>query len=163
MRKLFVYAFFVLSLFSGCIKGDSNPDVCRYDACLQKAPASEIDAVRTYLNSQNITAEQHCSGMFYIIDAPGTGGTPTICDYIIAKYKGSFTNGNVFDQGQFRDPIQLNNLIAGWKNGLPLIKKGGKIRLFIPPSLGYGSQPYPNAANPVIPANSILIFEVELL
>ncbi|HZH99925.1 MAG TPA: FKBP-type peptidyl-prolyl cis-trans isomerase [Flavisolibacter sp.] len=115
------------------------------------------------MNSQSITAEQHCSGLFYIIDAAGSGGTPTICDYIVAKYKGNFTNGNVFDQGQFSSPIQLNNLIAGWKNGIPLIKKGGKIRLFIPPSLGYGSQAYPSTSNPVIPANSILIFEVELL
>jgi FKBP-type peptidyl-prolyl cis-trans isomerase FkpA len=163
MRNYFVYVFFIVALFSGCIKGDTTQEVCNYDPCLQKAPASEIDAVKTYLNSQSITAEQHCSGLFYIIDAAGSGGTPTICDYIVAKYKGNFTNGNVFDQGQFSSPIQLNNLIAGWKNGIPLIKKGGKIRLFIPPSLGYGSQAYPSTSNPVIPANSILIFEVELL
>ncbi|HZH00586.1 MAG TPA: hypothetical protein VEY32_05860, partial [Flavisolibacter sp.] len=121
MRNYFVYVFFIVALFSGCIKGDTTQEVCNYDPCLQKAPASEIDAVKTYLNSQSITAEQHCSGLFYIIDAAGSGGTPTICDYIVAKYKGNFTNGNVFDQGQFSSPIQLNNLIAGWKNGIPLI------------------------------------------
>jgi len=162
MLKNILFVIVVAFVFSGCLKGGNN-DMCNFDACQIKAPASEIEAVQNYLTAEGITAQQHCSGMFYIIDEPGTGGTPTICDYIIAEYKGSLTNGNVFDQGKFRDPIQLNNLIAGWKIGVPMIKQGGRIRLFIPPSLGYGNQPVSRDGVVVIPANSILIFDVHLL
>jgi FKBP-type peptidyl-prolyl cis-trans isomerase FkpA len=52
----------------------------------------------------------------------------------------------------------LGQLIVGWQKGLPLISSGGKITLYIPPSLGYGS-----AAAGSIPANSILIFDIELI
>jgi FKBP-type peptidyl-prolyl cis-trans isomerase FkpA len=66
----------------------------------------------------------------------------------------------VFDQTQPGATYSnyLNNLIVGWVNGIPYVKPGGKIRLYIPPSLGYGS-----AANGPIPANSILIFEIDLV
>ena len=57
----------------------------------------------------------------------------------------------------------LGALIEGWKKGLPLIKKSGEIILYIPPSLGYGSQDYVNSDNVVvIPKNSMLIFTIKL-
>ncbi len=69
-----------------------------------------------------------------------------------------FTNGNVFDKSTAPVAYSLLNLITGWKNGLPLIKKGGKIKLYIPPALGYGQNQYQS-----IPGNSILIFDIDLL
>jgi FKBP-type peptidyl-prolyl cis-trans isomerase FkpA len=156
MLKSVVYAFLFVVLAGGCMKNDTV-DPCNYDPCSLVAPASEIAAVQSYLATNNLTAVQHCSGVFYIIDAPGTGAAPDICSMVNTNYVGKLTNGNVFDQGSFQRPIQLGGLIRGWANTLPLIKQGGKIRMFVPPSLGYGSQ-----AAGSIPPNSILLFDVEL-
>jgi FKBP-type peptidyl-prolyl cis-trans isomerase FkpA len=73
------------------------------------------------------------------------------------KYTGRLTNGSVFDSSTGAT-FALANLITGWQQGIPYIGKGGKITLYLPPSLGYGSQ-----ASGSIPANSILIFEIELI
>jgi FKBP-type peptidyl-prolyl cis-trans isomerase FkpA len=91
-----------------------------------------------------------------VIDNPGTGKQPTACSAVDVNYKGSLTNGTEFDHGD-NYQTYLGQVIQGWANGIPLIKAGGSIHLYIPPSLGYGSQPY----GP-IPANSILIFDVTL-
>ena len=151
------YIFSVLTialLFSGCSKNDSTS--CNYDACAIVAPAAEIQAVKDYLTTQNITnAVQHCSGLFYVIDNQGTGKKPDACSYVSVNYKGSLTNGTVFGNGAFQ--TGLDGVITGWRNGVPQINAGGRIRLYIPPTLGYGSQP-----NGPIPANSILIFEIDL-
>ncbi len=156
MRKSFLYTALLLLLISGCAKKESI-DPCTYDPCAVVAPAPEIQSLQSYLASNSITAVQHCSGAFYVIDAPGAGLSPTICSYINTKYVGRLTDGTVFDQGTFPQPLQLGALIRGWANTLPLIKTGGKMRLFLPPSLGYG-----NRTAGSIPPNSILIFDIEL-
>ncbi|MEJ7913617.1 MAG: FKBP-type peptidyl-prolyl cis-trans isomerase [Chitinophagaceae bacterium] len=156
MRTSFLYTAILLLLVSGCAKKESI-DPCSYDPCGVVAPASEIQSVQSYLSSNSLTAIQHCSGAFYIIDVPGAGSSPTICSYINTKYTGRLTDATVFDQGTFQQPLQLGALIRGWANTLPLIKTGGKMRLFLPPSLGYGNRPAGS-----IPANSILIFDIEL-
>lgn len=135
---------------------DLNP--CAYDPCAQKASAAEIQSVQDFLTANGITAQQHCSGLFYRIDTEGTGASPGICSAVRITYEGRLTNGNVFESTTSPVAFNLYQLITGWKNGLPLIKAGGRIYLYIPPSLGYGS-----AANGSIPANSILIFRVDLL
>jgi FKBP-type peptidyl-prolyl cis-trans isomerase FkpA len=161
MKKLLAISIVALLLFN-CKKSDDNsgPRLCTYDPCALKAPASEIQSVQDYLTANSITATQHCSGLFYKIETVGTGDTANACSYVRVKYIGKLTNGTVFDQKQGADTYAnfLSNLIRAWINGIPLIKVGGKIHLYIPPSLGYGSQ-----ANGSIPANSILIFEVELV
>lgn len=158
MIKSLLFAVIVIVSLSGCLKGSEGTEQnCNYDPCSFVAPTTEITSVQTYLTDNNITATQHCSGAFYIIDAAGTGAIPNICSFINASYVGKLTNGTVFDQGAFQQPLQLRQLIRGWINTIPLIKQGGKIRLYLPPSLGYGSQ-----ANGSIPANSILIFDLEL-
>ncbi len=158
MFKKFLFAALAATCFSGCVKSGAPEQNCNYDACSFVAPGSEVISVENYLAANNITtAVKHCSGAYYIIDARGAGTTPTICTFINANYVGKLTNGTIFDQGTFQQPLQLGQLVRGWVNTIPLIKKGGKIRMFLPPSLGYGSQ-----ANGSIPANSILIFDVEL-
>jgi FKBP-type peptidyl-prolyl cis-trans isomerase FkpA len=162
MKRIFAVLCSVVFLAS-CSK--DNDDMCKYDACAVAAPASEITQLETYLAGASITATKHCSGMYYTIDAAGSGATPNICSTVSVKYKGQLTNGNVFDQATTPVSFPLSNLIEAWKKGIPLIKSGGgKIRLYCPPSLAYGSQEIRDGAgNVVIPANSILIFEVELV
>jgi FKBP-type peptidyl-prolyl cis-trans isomerase FkpA len=161
MKRIFVVLYSVI-LLSSCSK--ENNDLCNYDACAVAAPASEVTQLEAYLASATITATKHCSGMYYSIDAAGSGATPTICSTVSVKYKGQLTNGTIFDQSTTPVSFQLNGLIEAWKKGIPLIRPGGKVKLYCPPSLAYGSQVIKDGAgNVIIPANSILVFEVELV
>jgi FKBP-type peptidyl-prolyl cis-trans isomerase FkpA len=155
--KFLLAAFTLLVLFTGCFKDPEDP--CKtYDACSFRAPESEIQQVRNYIQSAGISdTVQHCSGVYYVIQNAGTGKSPTPCSFIGATYTGRLTNGTIFDQGSFNQLIKLTSLVRGWTNTLPLIKQGGSIRLFIPPSLGYGNQQFGS-----IPPNSVLIFDVQL-
>ena len=156
--------FCVLSvtfILSSCTKDKEN---CNYDPCAFSAPAAEVTGVESYLSSNAITATKHCSGYYYIIDAPGAGTTATICSIVSVKYKGQLTSGTVFDQSAVPVNFNLNSLIEAWKKGMMQIKPGGKIRMWAPPALCYGSREIKdNAGNVIIPANSILYFEIELV
>lgn len=149
---------------SGCLKTDEIEQGCTYDECALKAPAAEIQSVKSYLLQNGITATEHCSGLFYAIDSVGTGVSPNACALVTFRYKGMLTNGTVFDSTNTPTrPAQLGNYVRGFVNGLPQIKSGGGIRLYIPPTLGYGAQDRTDGnGNIVIPANSVLVFEVKL-
>jgi FKBP-type peptidyl-prolyl cis-trans isomerase len=93
----------------------------------------------------------------------GTGATAAAGDLVTVNYVGTLTNGTKFDSSYDRGQpytfrIGAGQVIAGWDQGVPGMKVGGKRRLTIPPSLGYGNQ-----ANGSIPANSTLVFEIELV
>ena len=93
----------------------------------------------------------------------GTGATAAVGDTVSVHYVGTLTNGTVFDSSYSRNQpftfrVGAGQVIAGWDQGIPGMKVGGKRRLTIPPSLGYGNQ-----ANGPIPANSTLRFEIDLL
>jgi FKBP-type peptidyl-prolyl cis-trans isomerase len=93
----------------------------------------------------------------------GTGAVAATGDTVTVHYVGTLANGQKFDssydRGQpFTFRIGAHQVIAGWEQGIPGMRVGGKRRLTIPPSLGYGGQ-----ANGPIPANSTLIFEVDLV
>ncbi|MDB5197281.1 MAG: FKBP-type peptidylprolyl isomerase [Flaviaesturariibacter sp.] len=159
LKKLFV-SVLVLSVFASCLKDKATGGfTCTFDTCSIKAPVSEIQSVQAYLSGQGLTnAVQHCSGVFYTVIAQGTGNAITPCSAIVATYTGKLTNGNTFDQGTFQQYIPLQQLVTGWTNTIPMLKVGGKIKLYIPPSLGYGSR-----TGTAIPPNSILIFDVEVV
>lgn len=165
LRNIVLITLFSFVL-SSCIKGSSGNDVCNYDPCAVKASANEEQAIQTYLTNNGIQADKHCSGMYYKVEAPGTGKTPNVCSYVTVNYVGTLTNGNKFDETTaITGPVTftLREVILGWQNGIPLIKEGGRIRLFIPPSLGYGNREMSGKPGySGIPAGSILIFDVEL-
>lgn len=159
--RLLILAF--LFTAAGCFK-NLDEQKCEYDPCSFKAPSGEVTALREYLASKNITATEHCSGLFYVIENPGTGKTPEACSAVSANYKGMLTDGSVFDQSTTPATFSLSGVIRGWTNGVPLIKQGGRIILYIPPSLGYGAQEVRDGSGVVrIPANSNLVFEVDLV
>ena len=95
-------------------------------------------------------------------EAAGTGAEAQAGDTVSVHYTGKFENGTVFDTSVGRAPISFvlgtGAVIPGWDQGLLGMKAGGKRLLIIPPSFAYGSSGY----GP-IPANSTLIFEVELV
>ncbi len=101
------------------------------------------------------------SGLMYQVEKPGTGAAPKDSDTVVVNYKGTLTDGTEFDNSYTRgEPLsfRLDGVIPGWTEGLKHIKKGGKIKLVIPPELAYGKTGVPG-----IPANSTLVFDVELL
>lgn len=157
MKKI-LFGLLVAGALSGCLKADETTNTCTFNECGVVAPANEIQSVKEYLDANNITAEQHCSGLFYTIDEPGTGESPKACSTIAFTYEGKLTNGTVFDKSTQTVVYQLGGLIRGFQNGIPKLKAGGRMHLYVPPSLGYGSN-----ASPSVPANSILIFDVTLV
>lgn len=115
--------------------------------------------IEQYLEDNGLTAQSTESGLYYIIDVPGTGTQPTVSSTTKVKYKGYLTTGFVFDESvSTGTTFALSDVILGWQEGIPLFKEGGKGKLFIPSGLGYGDQ-----AKSTIPANSVLIFEIELI
>ncbi|AHK18975.1 FKBP-type peptidyl-prolyl cis-trans isomerase [Yersinia similis] len=101
------------------------------------------------------------SGLLYKVENAGTGDAPKDSDTVVVNYKGTLVDGTEFDNSYKRgEPLsfRLDGVIPGWTEGLKQIKKGGKITLVIPPELAYGKADVPG-----IPANSTLIFDVELL
>jgi FKBP-type peptidyl-prolyl cis-trans isomerase FkpA len=158
MKKL-VLCLLSVWFLSGCLKNDTG---CPAPTNIV-APQSEQQVVVDYLGANNISAVKHSSGMYYQIEVRGSGGVPNDCSSIAINYKGQLANGNVFDEGK-NVAFTLGRLIEGWKKGLPLIQKGGRIKLYIPPTLGYGSSDIKDTnGTVVIPANSMLIFEITLL
>ena len=102
------------------------------------------------------------SGLQYSVIKEGTGKSPKATDTVVCHYEGFLTNGTVFDSSiQRGEPaaFPLNAVIAGWTEGLQLMKEGGKTRFFIPYNLAYGEA----GAAGAIPPYAALIFDVELL
>lgn len=155
--KLIVLSFLVITAYTACQKTDEK-QTCDFDACSIKAPAAEIRQIEDYLAANNLQAVQHCSGMFYQIIEEGSGTAPTVCNNVDVTYSGKLTNGQQFDAATTPVSFNLGYLIHSWKIGIPLIKKGGRIVLYVPPTFGYGNQ-----QSGSIPPNSILIFDVSLL
>ncbi len=154
--------FFSIILFAAVSVSCSKKDqTCNLNDSNISASAAEIASLQTYLSSNAITATQHPSGFFYKITQVGSGqAVVNLCSKITIKYVGKLTNGTIFDQttAGATATFTLGQLIIGWQKGIPLISSGGKITLYIPPSLGYGS----GGSGP-IPPNSILIFDIELV
>lgn len=101
------------------------------------------------------------SGLQYKVEKEGSGAAPKAVDQVKVHYHGTLIDGTVFDSSVDKGKpaeFALNRVIKGWTEGLQLVKPGGKTRFFIHPDLAYGK----NARNK-IPANSALIFDVELL
>lgn len=131
-------------------------------SCLKKNNQAETDdqIIQNYLTANKLSAVKDASGLYYIMTVTGTDVSPTASSTVEVKYKGMLVNGTVFDQTATDKTFTyaLSGLIRGWQIGIPLMKKGGKATFLIPSALGYGS-----LATGPIPANSVLIFDIELI
>jgi len=113
-------------------------------------------------NATKPDVKQTASGLQYKVLTPGTGRAPKATDNVLVNYRGTLIDGKEFDSSYKRnEPISfpLNGVIPGWTEGLQLIKEGGKVQLFIPSNLAYGSR----GAGGVIGPDETLVFEVELI
>lgn len=113
------------------------------------------------VNRNNPGVFETKSGLQYQVIKGAEGRKPAATDTVHVHYHGTLLNGQVFDSSVERgEPISfpLNQVIAGWTEGVQLMSIGSKYKFFIPADLAYGDQ-----AVGTIPAGSTLIFEVELL
>ncbi|GAA4454043.1 FKBP-type peptidyl-prolyl cis-trans isomerase [Rurimicrobium arvi] len=138
------------------------------EAQASKQVGVDDQLIQEYLSKNGISAQKSASGVYYIITKPGAGENATAGKTVKVKYTGKTMDGKVFDsnidpQFQHTEPLEFilgqRQVIAGWDEGISLLNKGAKATLFIPSGLAYGAE----GREPQIPANSILIFDVELL
>ena len=159
----FIWLICSIILLSACKKDSSK---CEFTESNASASTTERTTIENYLTANSIVAAAHPSGIYYTINTPGTGAIPSVCSVIRVKYSGYLFSGALFDSYTSANGISfvLGQLIGGWHKGLPLIKAGGNITLYIPPSLGYGQADRRDANNNVvIPGNSYLKFVIELM
>jgi FKBP-type peptidyl-prolyl cis-trans isomerase FklB len=136
----------------------------KLDAAKQKVEAvKNIAAGKAFLaaNAKKEGVKVLPSGLQYKVLKKGTGKTPTAADKVKTHYRGTLIDGTEFDSSYNRGkPAEfgVKAVIKGWTEALQLMKEGDKWELYIPADLAYGER-----ARPTIPANSTLIFEIELL
>jgi hypothetical protein len=115
----------------------------------------------SFAQSDTVTTS---SGLKYIIIKEGKGKKAKVGQAVEVHYTGTLVDGKKFDSSHDRGvPIEFTlgegQVIKGWDEGIALMRVGGKMRMIIPPELAYGSR----AVGDLIPANSTLIFDVELI
>jgi FKBP-type peptidyl-prolyl cis-trans isomerase FkpA len=111
-----------------------------------------------YVKKSGMAFKTTPSGLQYSVQREGTGDSPQNGFTCKCNYVGKFLDGKIFDQNKNMD-MPIGGMIPGFNEALMMMKKGGKTTFLIPPAIGYGEQGQP----PVIPGNSPLVFEVELL
>jgi FKBP-type peptidyl-prolyl cis-trans isomerase FkpA len=150
-RALLLLSLGIVALFLSCGKQDKG--------CEPKTPASEKAEMAAFCQANGINFTEHSSGILYEIIAPGAGITPTTSNLIYAVYTGTLLNGTVFDAKANPVDFPLSGVIEGWKIGIPLIKKSGRIKMVIPSALAYTCI---GSSNGSIPPNSPLFFDITL-
>jgi FKBP-type peptidyl-prolyl cis-trans isomerase FkpA len=130
--------------------------------------------LKTYFANHHITPLKTASGLYYTIKQEGSGDKALVEDSVTMNYTGTLLNGTTFDSNTdtafhhvqpFQFVLGKGAVIKGWDEGVALLKTGSKATFYIPSTLAYGQRAMPGSgANPKgIPANSILLFDVELL
>lgn len=160
MRFILLLCIFLVTAMVGCKKINS----CNFQDSNRTAPQAEQTALADSLQKYNIThANLHPSGFYYEIISPGTGGTVSnLCSSITATYWGGFFNGSGFDSSSTAVTFTLGQTIIGWQKAIPLLKGGGEMNIYIPPTLGYGGNNVTDQnGRVIIPANSYLVFKVK--
>jgi hypothetical protein len=144
----------------GCNDDECTTSVSRsrLNSVNQTQLAEDVAIISAYLGFHAITAIEDPSGMRYVITHEGTGAKPCLESTITFKYKGMLLDGSVFDENTTGLTYPLKQLILGWQIVLPKLQAGTKATLYIPSGYGYGPNELPG-----IPANSNLIFEIELV
>ncbi len=137
-----------------------------FAGCKKENPHNAIDhqLIVDYLQKNNLlsVAKSTGSGLYYIVTKPGDSLRPHYYSTVYVKYVATLLDGTEFDSSweasEQPASLLLTSAITGFSEGLRLFGKGGKGKLFIPSSLGYG-----DLATTTVPANSVLVFDFELV
>jgi FKBP-type peptidyl-prolyl cis-trans isomerase len=164
VKKLVVLALGLSLLASPAL---ANPPAGQKSPAAQKSPAKKPATAKSPAkpkeNKPKVSEVTNPSGLKYTVIHPGTGAVAQAGKTVTVHYTGWLTNGTKFDssvdRGQkFDFPLGQGRVIKGWDEGVAGMKVGEKRKLTIPANMAYGAQGFP----PVIPPNSVLIFDVEL-
>ncbi len=132
---------------------------CKKDKVLtpEEQLQADIKIIEEYAAHNGLITQSTPSGLHYIITKEGFGDHPTLSDSVKVEYTGSLTTGLVFEEPAQPVTFKLSNLIQGWQEGIPLLRKTGKGTFLIPSALAYGPD---GAGN--IDGNTVLIFDIQL-
>lgn len=146
--KKYLFPLILLATIAGCTKVQTD------------YTETDRKIILDYIASHKLTAQVTASGMYYVIEKPGSTSHPNIYSSVTVNYTGSLSNDTIFDTTVGGSPatFALTGVIRGWQEGIPLFGRGGKGKLLIPSALGYGS-----VAQYGIPKNSVLVFDINLL
>jgi len=139
-------------------EGVAKPDLAVQEL-IQKDPGQAY----LYINAQKTGVQVTPSGLQFEVIESGEGRSPSVTSNVVTHYHGTFVNGEVFDSSVDRGApaeFPVNGVIAGWTEALQMMKEGDKWRLVLPPEIAYGER---GAAGGLIPLNTVLVFEVELI
>ncbi len=130
---------------------------------IMEQDAFDDKQIQKYLADKKINAKKTSTGLYYTIVKEGEGRKPLRGEKVVVRYTGTFMDGKKFDSNidaakPFTFTLGEREVITGWDEALLLMKKGTKATLFIPSGLAYGKQ-----ASTTVPANAILLFDVELV
>lgn len=148
---LFLSLCLVIALFPGCMKNEN---------CSSLPPSAEAAQIQAYASNYGMNVSFDASGLYYEILNLGSGPTPNLNSKIFITFVAKLLDGTEFDRQDVPNTAgwTLAGLIEGWQIGIPLIRKGGRIRLLVPSALAYGCQPYRT-----LPGNSVLFFDIQLV
>lgn len=143
-------------------------------AAMSKQLAAEDPEIKKYIKDKKLNVKQTASGLYYVITKEGDGTKAQAGQMVSMNYTGTLLDGTAFDSNvdpkfnhvsPFEFKLGVGQVIKGWDEGIALLSTGGKAVLIIPSPLAYGPRSMPgNPNNPKgIPANSPLVFEVEML
>lgn len=144
-----VLAFFALAVILFSCNSYSKEEKTQFDSKIEK-----------YLKKSAIPYKKSESGLYYHILEEGAGDYIKATDEVSFHYTGRLLNGKVFDE-RFKDSLmtfKVKELIMGWQEAMLYLKKGGKIKLIVPPQLGYGNYDLEK-----IPQHSTLLFDLEVV
>lgn len=156
---------FEISVVAVKSKADAEKEAQQKTAAQAQTDDQQL---QEYFTKNNLKAEKTSSGLYYIISNEGAGEKIAAGQTVSMNYTGKLMNGNKFDSNTdsafhhmepFKFHAGAHEVIPGWDEGVMLLKKGAKATFFVPSTLGYGDR----AAGPMLPPNSILIFDVEVL
>ena len=150
MKNVLPVICLLIMLCIGCSK--------QKQGCMAVKPETEEPQILAFIAADSIHAARHSSGIYYEIINPGAGTSPSQKSNVTVTYTGKLLNGTIIDQKTTPYAADLAGVIEGWQIGIPLIKKGGRIKLIIPSAYGYGCN-----GSGAIPPNSVLYYDVSLV
>jgi len=157
MNLIPVNCFIFLFAFLNIANASSGNDL------LKKQAAIDQKKIEAYIAEKELTTQVTALGLHYYIYEEGLGESPSPYAVATVHYKGSFLNGcefyNSYKKGK-SEKFQLNKVIKGWMQGIPLLKKGTKALLILPSNLAYGIAG--NVNYEILP-HSVLVFDIHLI
>ena len=154
MKFDYLFILGLIAVLTGsCLNNDDG------DLFNSNQPEIDKELIENYLTENGLIATEDPSGIFYIIDEPGSGGHPGPTSDVEVSYRGYFLDGTDFDGTKPGETITFNlqGVILGWQIAIPLLQKEGKGTFIIPSGLAYGTR----GSGPIRP-NTVIAFDVEL-